>query len=76
MDTKKDIITTTVDTNTQFDTILAAELSKRLKRTPSHSERINADTDSDLVNETLWQIILKLSDRVTALEANSTVKKQ
>lgn len=60
--------------NTDFDTIIQTELKKRLNRAPKSNEAANADTDSDLVNETLWQMIAGLYDRIEALEKKGGVK--
>jgi len=49
--------------NIKFDTIIETELRKRLKREPSINELKNADTDSDLVNEVLWQMVNDLYDK-------------
>ena len=57
-----------MDIDKEFDTIIQVELKKRLKRDPLPSEIINADNDSDLVNETMWQLLLKLNDRINVLE--------
>ena len=54
----------------KFDQILATELEKRLNRKPKVNELINADFDSDLVNECLWQLVKELTDRVDKLENN------
>lgn len=62
-----------IDISTQFDNILKTELTKRLKRDPLQTELVNADNDSDLVNETLWQLVENLANRVQALEDNATV---
>mgnify|MGYP001605191668 CR=1 FL=1 len=52
----------------EYDIILEKELEKKLNRKPSSSEIINADTDSNLVNECLWQLIKELDARVKLLE--------
>lgn len=57
-----------MDIDTLYDTTLKSELKNRLKRQPLASELVNADNDSDLVNEVMWQIISNLNDRLTALE--------
>lgn len=55
-----------------YNTILRSELEKRLKRPATDSEFINADFDSDLVNECLWQLLNQLNDKVTLLQKNTT----
>lgn len=57
--------------NADFDSMLVAELTKRLKRSPSSTEVINAENDSDLVNEVMWKLVLSLAQRVSDLENNS-----
>mgnify|MGYP001577116496 CR=1 FL=1 len=52
----------------EYDIILEKELEKKLNRKPSSSEIINADTDSNLVNECLWKIMLELEKRINLLE--------
>lgn len=52
-----------------FDARLKNSLTKRLCREPLPHELINADNDADLVNEVLWQMVLELTKRVAALEA-------
>ena len=52
----------------RYDEIIRSELRKRLKREPTPNELANSDTDSDLVNETMWQLIEDLSERVERLE--------
>lgn len=54
--------------DTKYDGILRTELQKRLNRVPLASEIINADNDSDLVNEALWQLVTDLDARLTVLE--------
>jgi len=54
--------------DTKFDTIIEIELKKRLKREPSSDELRNADTDSDLVNEVLWQMVNDLYNEVEKLK--------
>jgi len=53
----------------KYDEITATELQKRLKREPTSSEVINADTDSDLNAEIYWQLIKDLEERIKALES-------
>lgn len=57
-----------MDIDKQYDAILKTELENRLKRPAKPDEVINADKDSDLVNETLWQLVKDLATRVTILE--------
>lgn len=57
-----------MDISKTYDTIIASELEKRLNRKPSKGELINADTDADLVNETLWQLVVQLNERISTLE--------
>lgn len=66
----KDILTKTPEQqiNDDYDAKLVATLQKRLNREPKDNEKINADFDSDLVNEILWQLIVKLNERVSILE--------
>ena len=59
--------------NEKYDGILKEELEKRLKRNAHENEIINADNDADLVNETLWQIIVELDKRVEALEKSKKI---
>ena len=54
--------------DTKYDGIHRTELQKRLNRVPLASEIINADNDSDLVNEALWQLVTDLDARLTVLE--------
>lgn len=49
--------------NAKFDRIIVEELTRRLKREPTKDEIANADTDSDLVNEVLWQMINEVYDK-------------
>lgn len=57
-----------MDLDTKFDNIIKEELEKRLKRPALPHELINSDTDSDLVNEVLWQLVKDLEARVRILE--------
>lgn len=50
----------------KYDQLLAANLKQRLKRNPLPHELANADYDADLVNETLWQLIRHLDERLSA----------
>ena len=59
-----------------YDTKLKTVLETRLKRAASAQEVINADTDSDLVTETLWQLLVALDERVKILEENSVIIKK
>lgn len=56
-----------------FDQLLRTELAKRLGREPLPNEVVNADNDSDLVNEILWELVFNLNDRVTKLEQKTGV---
>lgn len=47
--------------DTLYDQLLLAELTTRLNRVPSTAEIANADTDNDLTNEILWQLVCQLS---------------
>lgn len=67
------------DINTLYDTLLKKELVRRMGREPFANELINADNDSDLVNEILWQLIVQLSTlhsvnatNISAIEAAVT----
>lgn len=53
----------------KFDDTIKLELEKRLKREPLDHELKNADTDSDLVNEVLWQMV---NDLYNMLESQKT----
>lgn len=53
-----------------YDLKLKTNLEKRLNRSAFPNEIINADKDSDLVNETLWQIIVEMEQRIISLEKN------
>lgn len=55
----------------KFDSVLKIELEKKLKRPASVGEITNADNDSDLVNETLWQLVVELDKRVSTLEESN-----
>lgn len=57
-----------MDIDTKYDSILAEELKKRLKRDALPSELVNGDNDSDLVTECLWQIIAEYDHRIDTLE--------
>lgn len=59
--------------NDKYDLIFLNQLTLRLKREPSPSERINADNDSDLVNETLWELICDLYTQIEQLKAQAGV---
>lgn len=54
--------------DTDYDAKLKANLEAKLRRPAKAHELVNADNDSDIVSETLWQIICELSARVAALE--------
>jgi len=56
----------TIDTN--YDDKLEVILEKRLKRKATISELTNADNDSDIVNETMWQIMKEQEARIISLE--------
>ena len=58
--------TLTIDNN--YDLKLKTNLERRLNRPAKPSELINSDNDSDLVIETLWQIIVELEERIKNLE--------
>ena len=62
-----------MDIDQKYDTIAIPELEKRLNRQPTDSEIINSDKDSDLVTETLWQLIKDLEARVKILEDSQNV---
>ncbi len=51
-----------------YDNISKNELRKRLKREPTVTELANSDTDADLVNETMWQMMRDFHDRLVAIE--------
>lgn len=57
------------DIDKDYDDRLLNNLTKRLNRAPLAHEIINGDNDSDLVNQTLWELILSLHARVLALES-------
>lgn len=52
----------------KYDDLAKAELEKRLKREPTQSEIINAEFDTDLVNEVLWKLVKDLELRLSTLE--------
>ena len=51
-----------------YDNKLKTNLEKRLNRLASNDELINADKDSDLVNEVLWELIVDLEQRIINIE--------
>lgn len=53
----------------KFDNKMKVELVKLLKRPLKEGELINADMDSNLVNEILWQLVKELDERVKLLES-------
>ena len=61
----------TLDKN--YDDKLKINLEARLKRPALPHEIINADNDSDLVTETLWQLLVELTARVEILEKEVNV---
>lgn len=61
------------DVNHDYDVISHSVLTARLKRSPTKDEVTNSDNDSDLVNETLWQLICKLTARVAVLEKQAGI---
>lgn len=58
-----------------YNDTLKAELTKRLGRKPLANEMVNADNDSDLVNEVLWQLVCNLQNRIAALEVKNKITK-
>ena len=54
--------------NQNYDIKLKTNLEKRLNRLASNDELINADKDSDLVNEVLWELIVDLEQRIINIE--------
>ena len=56
------------DIQKDYDKKLKKTLEAKLNRPAKSNEIINADNDADLVNETLWQIIVQLEERISALE--------
>ena len=54
--------------NDRYNEIFDAELERRLKRPATVAERTNADNDSDLVNEVLWQMIDELYTAVSLIK--------
>lgn len=56
-----------------YDAILKTQLELRLKRPALSSELTNADNDSDLVTETLWQLVVSLEKRIAALEKTNVI---
>lgn len=57
-----------MDIEKEYDTRLKNSLEKRLKRPATTDELVNADNDSDLVTETLWQMLCEMEKRIAALE--------
>lgn len=55
--------------DTKYDIISKTELEKQLKRPATPAEIINSDNDTNLVTETLWQLIKELEERISILEA-------
>lgn len=62
------------DINKDYDDRLKNNLALRLNRDAMPHEVINADFDSDLVNQTLWELILSLHARVLALESKQGIQ--
>jgi hypothetical protein len=60
---------TTLDQN--YDKKIRENLEKRLNRPAKEDEIINSDKDSDLVGETLWQILIEMEKRIEVLEKKS-----
>lgn len=56
------------DISKDYDAKLKKTLEGKLNRPAKPHEIINADNDSDLVNTTLWELIVALEARVTLLE--------
>lgn len=56
-----------------FDDTLKDQLTKRLGREPLENELINADNDSDLVNEVLWRLVCNAFNRLAALEKKNKI---
>jgi len=59
-----------MDINTDYDKKLKGATEKYLNRPAKQNELVNADNDSNLVTETLWQIIVEMEARITLLEKN------
>ena len=57
-----------------YDSKLKINLEARLNRPATPSEIINSDRDADLVNETLWQLIVELEQRILILEQRDIIK--
>lgn len=64
----------TYDITKDYDDRLKNNLTLRLRRAALSHEEINADNDSDLVNQTLWELILTLHARVLALESKQGIQ--
>ena len=58
----------TYDINKDYNEKLKKELEKHLNRPAKEHEITNADSDSNLSLEALWQIIVQLEGRITELE--------
>lgn len=56
------------DISKDYSAKLKKILEDKLNRPAKANEIINADTDSNLSTEALWQIIVGLEERVTLLE--------
>ena len=64
--TQNQTVNQTIDQ--QYDDILKTQLARRLNRAPTRSEIVNGDNDSDLVNETLWELICQLSADIALIK--------
>lgn len=60
---------TTKTIDEKYDDISKAQLEKSLGRNAKISELKNADTDSNLVTECLWQLIKEQESRIKILES-------
>lgn len=57
-----------MDIDQKYDNISKIELEKMLKRPAKENELASADSDANLVNECLWQLVKELDERVKLLE--------
>lgn len=61
---------TQADLDKDYDTRKSATLTSRMNRDPKPSELVNAEYDSDLTTEILWQMFCAAIVRIAALEAS------
>jgi hypothetical protein len=54
-----------------YDEKIRVVLERRLNRPAKPNEILNADTDTDLVSETMWEILKEQNERISLLESKS-----